>query len=354
MKLTPQAQTTSEGSLPPVVQDSSVILGRQDVASVLLRLTRMELYKVRRRAMSKVLGIIAIVMAVGFFLILSLGTFYVSSLPPESFQPQCQAVSPPGGQPQNCPPPMSEAQLAQAKHQALATISQPLRLPHSLFFAVLVALNPSTILIIILMGAIAGGEFSIGTARLIFTRGPTRTQFLLAKLGLAIICSATGLLTMVLLGILFGALLNLASGIPQNFDFFSAAWIGHAVLYLLVALLNWFIYAAMAISFGTLGRSTVAGITGALIWFLLEPVVGLTLSLVGAYSRGPFGDLLRAIPDYFIGNNIGALLQNQAQYVFGGSPASLSNLHALIVLVVYLAVFIGLALWINERRDVTN
>jgi hypothetical protein len=48
------------------------------------------------------------------------------------------------------------------------------------------------------------------------------------------------------------------------------------------------------------------------------------------------------------------LLQNQGQYIFGGSGSSLSDLHALVVLAVYMVVFIGLAWWINEHRDVTN
>jgi ABC-2 type transport system permease protein len=82
--------------------------------------------------------------------------------------------------------------------------------------------------------------------------------------------------------------------------------------------------------------------------------VGGILKLAGTFSQGPFGNFLKTIPDYFIENNIGALLQNQGQYIFGGSGSSLSDLHALLVLAVYLAAFIGLAWWINEHRDVTN
>jgi ABC-type transport system involved in multi-copper enzyme maturation permease subunit len=119
-------------------------------------------------------------------------------------------------------------------------------------------------------------------------------------------------------------------------------------------MLDWFIYATIAIFFGTLGRSTVAGIVGALTWLFVEPILGSILKLVGTFSQGPFGNFLKAIPDYFIGNNTGALLQNQGQYIFGGSGSSLSNLHALVVLAVYLAAFIGLSWWINEHRDVTN
>lgn len=359
MSLTPQVST--EGTLPPPARTGSVILGRQDYLSVLLRLIGMELYKLRRRTMSKVLGILAFAIALIVFLLVSLGTFFVLNTPPETFRASCQGQ---GSQPTNCSQ-LSAAQLAQNKQDLLQTVSEPLRLPDSLNLIVQVALPLGAILIVILVGSMAGGEFSLGTVRLMFTRGPTRTQFLLAKVGATLVCTVIGVLLMSITGILSGQLLNLASGIGQNFNFFSAGWSGHMVLYVLAAMLNWFIYAIIAIFFGTLGRSTVAGMMGALMWFLIEAILGGLLNLAGIFSRGPFGDFLKAIPDYFIGNNIGALMQNQEQYIFGASSFSLfnifgassstiSNMHALIVLAVYLAAFIGLAWWINERRDVTN
>jgi ABC-type transport system involved in multi-copper enzyme maturation permease subunit len=356
-------QASTDGNMPLPAQTSSVILGRQDYVSVLLRLIGMELYKIRRRVMSKVLGTIAIAIAILIFVVISLGTIYVLNAPPESFAPPCQGSSiqgsqPPGSPPQespstNCPQP-SAAQLTQFRQDALRSVSEPLRLPSSLNVVVQFALSAGTILIIILIGATAGGEFSIGTVRLLFTRGPTRTQFLLSKLGATIICIAVGILTMSIVGILTGQVLNLLSGIAQSFDFLSATWVAHTMLYLLIAMLDWFMYAAIAIFFGILGRSTVAGIVGAMTWLFVEPILAGVLRLAGSFSHGPFVDFLKSIPDYFIGNNIGALLQNQGQYIFGGSASSLSNLHALIVLAVYLTAFIGLAWRLNEWRDVTN
>jgi ABC-type transport system involved in multi-copper enzyme maturation permease subunit len=361
MSLTPQV--SAEGNLQPPARTGSVILGRQDYLSVLLRLIGMELYKVRRRTMSKVLGMLAFAIVLIVFLLVSLGTFFVLNTPPETFSTSCQGQIQ-GSKPTNCSQ-LSAAQLAQNKQDLLQTVSEPLRLPDSLNIIVQVALPLGAILIVILVGSMAGGEFNLGTVRLMFTRGPTRTQFLLAKVGATLFCTVIGVLLMSITGILVGQLLNFASGIGQNFNFFSAGWSGHMVLYVLAAMLNWFIYATIAIFFGTLGRSTVAGMMGALMWFLVEAILGGLLNLAGIFSRGPFGDFLKAIPDYFIGNNIGALMQNQEQYIFGASSFSLfnifgansstiSNTHALIVLAVYLAAFIGLACWINERRDVTN
>ena len=348
MSVTPQ---THAGE----VRTESVILGRQDYVSVLLRLIGMELYKIRRRIMSKVLVSITIVIAILIFLLFSLNTFFVMSAPPESFAPPCPPSSglPPGQPRPTCTPP-SAAQVAQLREEALRIASEPLRLPTSLNIAIQFALSAGTILIIILIGATAGGEFSIGTVRLMYTRGPTRSQFLLAKVGVAAVCAAIGILIMSIVGILTGQALNALSSIAQEFGFLSAGWVAHTILYLLIAMLDWFIFGTIAIFFGTLGRSTVAGIVGALTWLFIEPIVGSILKLVGTFSQGPFGDFLKTIPDYFIGNNTGALLQNQGQYIIEGNGSSLSDLHALIVLAVYMVVFVGLAWWINDRRDVTN
>ena len=132
----PEAGTPAEAN--------SVMMGRQDYLSVLLRLTGMELYKLRNRAMSVVLGtigVLAIVMA--FLLITLLAVIFLGS---------------------------------SATQQEVSSISQLLRLPFSLYVTVWVLFTLGQVLIVILVGAMVGGEYGIGTIRLLFTRGPARWQ----------------------------------------------------------------------------------------------------------------------------------------------------------------------------------
>jgi ABC-type transport system involved in multi-copper enzyme maturation permease subunit len=110
----------------------------------------------------------------------------------------------------------------------------------------------------------------------------------------------------------------------------------------------------IALCLATLGRTTTAGVAGALVWWVLENILGSLLSAVGVQVGGVLGDVLRTIPDYFIGSNVGALLQNPVQYLVGGGSAQISDLQALLVLVFYLALCIGLAWWVTQRRDITN
>lgn len=353
MSSTPRA--SSEQQMPPSfypARSSSVMLGRQDYVSVLLRLIGMELYKIRRRAMSKVFGIISPIVVVGAFLVISLGTIYVVSSPPSAFvAPSCSQSN----NAQGCTnQQITQAQANQARQASLQSISDPLRLPTSLEIVTVVINFIGEILIIILAGSIVGGEYSVGTVRLMFTRGPTRTQFLLGKIGAILACIALAFVVLTPLGILTGLLLNLISGIVPSYAFFNAAWLGNALLYIVLCMLSVFTYGMMALFTGTLGRSTAAGVAGALAWALVEPIVGSVLQIIGTVVKGNVGNFLSAIPDYFISNNLSALLQNQGQIIFNGGSSQISNLHALIVIAIYLAAFIGLAWWVSIRRNVTN
>lgn len=310
----------------PSTRASSVLIGRQDYFSVLLRLTGMELYKIRRRTMSKVLSSISIIATLSLFGLIALAAFLTisNSTPPETVR----------------------------------NFTEALRLPRSLALIEQLLLTLGQILIIILVSTIVGGEYNSGTIRLMLTRGPTRTQFLLSKVGAAIACVGLGVVAITILGILTGLLLNLTTGVVPDFAFFSAAWSAHVLLYLLIIMLGLFTYAMMALFLSTLGRATATGLAGVLTWsFLIEPVIEV-ISNFGRNIIGPTGTFFQSLPDYLIGTNISALLANQSQYVFPSSSvapiAPVSDLHALLVLAAYILIFIGLAWWITMRRDVTN
>jgi ABC-type transport system involved in multi-copper enzyme maturation permease subunit len=348
-----QQRKALENATPLTTRIGTVVLGRMDFTSVLLRLIGMEMYKIRRRLMSKVLALLALLLALLVPLAVGIELAINANTPASQLVPVCQPSS--GSESRSGCTPLSAKQMDQVKQAELSTLAEPLRLPSSLELATTQdELNPGIVLIIILVGSIAGGEISIGTVRLMFTRGPWRGQFLLAKYGAALICTVIAVLGMALAGVIVGQLLNLSSGMHQSFDFLNGAWFGHALLYLLATMLNWYMYAVVAIFLGILGRSTVAGVVGALTWFFAEPIISNILDIAGNFSLGVVSVFLRMLPNYLMGNNARALQLNQAQYLFGNPGSSLSDLQALITLATYLAIFIGLTWWLNESRDVTN
>ena len=165
---------SQSAGMPASKRQDSVVMGNQSYISVILRLIGAELYKIRRRTMSKVLSIVALVIVIVVFCIISIGSFFVLASPAATFLPACPTNTSPGVSCTNQSP--TQAELNQVKQNALINVSSPLRLPSSLNIATEVMSTVGLVLILILTGTIVGGEYGVGTIRLMFTRGPTRTQ----------------------------------------------------------------------------------------------------------------------------------------------------------------------------------
>jgi ABC-type transport system involved in multi-copper enzyme maturation permease subunit len=354
-----KAQGQQPVFLPAPTRTKTVVMGQQGFIRVLLRLIGVEMYKIRRRTLSKALSSIGLLVMIAVFLVLSISgfgalnmTYHVRQQCPMKQNTKGQQGLSPG---QICTEHLStqqeRAQAQKLKQAVLLNDFALLRLPGSLFSAVSVTMIVGTMLLVILAGTIVGGEYSGGTIRFIMTRGPTRVQFLLSWIGALLLCVVLGFVAMVLTGLVVGALLTVFSGTTTSLDFLQRSGWVHILLYPLLALFGLFICTMLALFLAILGRATTAGIAGVLIWFVLETILSRVLSLL---TPSPITNFLKVIPDYFISNNINALLQNQVHYFSDNPPSAVSDLHALLVLVGYLVVFIALSLWVIIRRDIIN
>ena len=344
--------------VPAAPRTPSVVPGRSDYLSVLLRLIAMELYKLRRRTLSKVVASLAISAIVLMFSVFAIALAVQVSNPAANLAPPlCSSAS--QSQQVNCVKQLpGQEELNHYKQDTIKKNASLLILPSSQNIIKVVLLDASvpTIILIIVAGTIVGGDYNFGTIRLLFTRGPTRIQFLLAKVLVLAVCSAIGVVMMTLVGILLGYALYPISGLTPDFDFFTAAWLGHVLLILSIQVLGWVVYAMIALFFGIVGRSTVAGIVGGITWLFVELILEKTFvfPVLASLIGGSVGKFLGAIPDYFISNNINALIQNQYIAMGSKTPSPLSDLHAILVLVGYLIVCIGLSCLLTIRRDVTH
>jgi ABC-type transport system involved in multi-copper enzyme maturation permease subunit len=345
--------------VPEQAQPSgSIVLGHRDAFSVVMRSTAAELYKIRRRLMSKIflfIGIPMVILLFSFYLLVgALSSAYGGS------STTCTTGS--NGQ-QMC---TTQQLTAERKERQRESNTRDLRLPNSFTTAGGIASFLSLIFLSILAGTIVGGEYSAGTIRLMLTRGPTRTEFFLAKILALLISAFLFVLILIPIGILAGALFNLVFGIGVNFNFFTGEWVLHALLFFLLEVLNVFVFAMIALCFSTLGRNPAAGIAAALVWWVLENILTSVLRIIGISNPGQVGDVLKAIPNFFVGNDVSALLTHQSDILNGvkqiTAPVTDSQYTipeivdwvALIVIAVYLIVFIGSGWWTHQSRDVTN
>jgi ABC-type transport system involved in multi-copper enzyme maturation permease subunit len=344
------AMSTALPAQVEVRRTAPIVLGRKDYASVLLRLIGMDLYKVRRRLLSQVLVLIPILLIGGGFLVTGMIAIHDTGLPATSFVPVSCAQFPHDPECLNHPPTPPDYQ--RQKQQVLHGLAIYLNMPGNWNAQERFLIERLVVVAIILAGTLVGGEYSLGTVRLMFTRGPTRLQFLFAKIAVLAICIVPTLLFVLLLGSAVGGVMAHAAGVGAGLSFVTADVVGHFALFALLGMLYWFSYMLMALLFGTLGRSTVAGVVGPLVWVLLEPV------LTGFLSSAP--GFMQYVPDYFLGNNLLSLIQEQmrALGIFNlnaQSPAGAYHAgQSLLVVAAYLIVFVGVACWVTVRRDVTH
>jgi ABC-type transport system involved in multi-copper enzyme maturation permease subunit len=335
---------------PDVRRAAPLALGRRDSLSVLLRLIGMDLYKVRQRLLSQVLLAIPILLIGGGFLVTGIVAIHDVGLPATSYKTYSCTEAPHDPECLTHPPTLADFQ--HQKQQMLHSVALYLNVPGNWNAQERFLIERLVVVAIILAGTLVGGEYSLGTVRLMFTRGPTRLQFFYAKLAVLAICVVPILPLVIVLGSAVGGLMAHAAGLGAGLGFLSADVFGHFALFTLLGILFWFSYMLMAAFFGTLGRSAIAGIVGPLVWLLLEPVISGFLSGAPGFAQH--------IPDYFLGNNLLSLIQDQmrALGIFSlNEPSPAGALYpgqSLLVVAAYLAVFVGVASWVTVRRDVTQ
>lgn len=350
---------SAEKLFPPQARPASVELGRSDYLSTLWRLTRMELYKLRRRTYSRVirwmlLGLIVLFVVLMGFFDHNEATSSAASLAPR----QCSAQVTSHCTTQH----YSQAQLAQIKETDLQQNANALGFPVS-FEAVMIILSYPLLVIVglLLLAPIMGTEYTLGTIRLLFTRGPTRVQCVLGKALAGLIYIAGILILLILTYIIAGMLFYPLAGMPYSYIFghfhdgtFGRTF-GNDLWLVAICIFYWYAFGALALFFGTLGRSTAAAIGAVIAWFVLEELIPkLVPTLMNLVKSGPVYDVLKAVPDYLFLGNLNTLAANRLSASAGQSVAASSDLHAAIVVGVYFVLLIGATCLITTRRDVTN
>jgi ABC-type transport system involved in multi-copper enzyme maturation permease subunit len=329
------------------------------------RLAGWFLHASRRRLMSKVLlGILlgGLVLVLGFVLIAYVAT---SNNPPQSqvcppAVVQTQAAQNGGANGPSCFQ-MSQQELAQARDQWQQQVNaerQNLTFPDVLSVASGYTGFMGLILLIILAGSIVGGEYSSGTIRLSLARGVGRGQLIAAQVlalaMLALIAMGLTLAIAIILGLTVGPALG--GKLPA----FPVGGMLELVGFWIVLSFQIFAYALIGLFMGTLARSTAAAIAVPLGFYIFETLVGGILIALSFAIGGSFGDFLKHVPDWFLGNNVGTLSTNVAQspVKFGdsasGAASPLSTGHALLVSLAYCVVLVGLSYLILRRRDITD
>ncbi len=242
---------------------------------------------------------------------------------------------------------MAEQQAGQARGNRAA-----FTLPTSVTDAMTMAQSVGLILVIILTASSVGTEYGWGTLRMVLARGPARRDFLVAKLALMAVAVGVALAAVVA----FTAVSSLiaSSLVPGDAALVnSGGWADAAKAFGKV----WFAllpYVALAGLVSVITASTAAGMGASLGYYFVEQIASAILM--------NFFDWFETVADFLLGRNVTAWMLAGQGDGLGGATSGMGirfgeypgGVHAFLVLAVYIAALVGLALWVFRRRDVAG
>ena len=223
-------------------------------------------------------------------------------------------------------------------------------LPGGLANSLGVAHSIGVILIMILGASAMGVEYGWGTLRTLLAKGVGRWQFLVAKGLSVILLSGVGLLIAslsVVVGSLIAALtLDDGGGLADAGEWSTVGVMFGKAAYGLAP------YAILALFVTVLTSSSSMGIAISLAYYFLELIIVQIMSGLFDWSSN--------ISDYLLGPNISAWM-TESSVVTTGSDSGLAGIgdlpgtvHAFVTLLVYMAVLGGAALWLILRKDIAG
>ena len=223
-------------------------------------------------------------------------------------------------------------------------------LPGGLANSLGVAHSIGVILIMILGASAMGVEYGWGTLRTLLAKGVGRWQFLVAKGLSVILLSGVGLLIAslsVVVGSLIAALtLDDGGGLADAGEWSTVGVMFGKAAYGLAP------YAILALFVTVLTSSSSMGIAISLAYYFLELILVQIMSGLFDWSSN--------ISDYLLGPNISAWM-TESSVVTTGSDSGLAGIgdlpgtvHAFVTLLVYMAVLGGAALWLILRKDIAG
>jgi ABC-2 type transport system permease protein len=291
------------------------------VVGAVTRLIGAELFKLRKRLMTRVL----LFVLVGIMIVLYLLLFAVS-----------RVTIPVHGS------------------EEVGTIQNLLGLPLALPFALSILSSFGTILAIILIASSVGTEYSWRTLRTMLICSESRLKLLGAKLAAASILILTGMVIGLVVGFLMSLITTAIGGYSFDFNFVTGGYLWDQFLQFWRTFYVLMPYALLGFLLAIVGRSAMPGIALGIGIFFLESIVTTFMILAGGW--------IAEIPDYLLAANVRAItaLSNLPQGVgmgMGGSnlPGQVPELwQAFVLLAAYSLAFLGLAFYLFRKRDVTG
>ena len=238
--------------------------------------------------------------------------------------------------------------------EEIGTIQNLLGLPLALPFALSILSSLGTILAVIFVASSVGTEYSWRTMRTMLICSESRLKLLGAKLVAAGILILIGMVIGLATGFLMSLITTAIGGYSFDFSFMTGGYLWDQFLQFWRTFYVLMPYALLGFLLAVVGRSAMPGIALGIGIFFLESIITAFMSLAGGW--------IARIPDYLLSANVRAItaqsnLPQGMSMGMGGNGLSdqLPELWlAFVILAGYSLFFIGLAFYLFRKRDVTG
>jgi ABC-2 type transport system permease protein len=285
------------------------------------RLISAELFKLRKRFMTRVLLFVLVgIMVVIYLLLLAVAKVTIPGQNPSE-----------GGGMQNL-----------------------LGLPIALPFALSILSSLGIVLAVILIASSVGNEYNWRTIRTMLICSEGRLRLLGAKLISAGIFILMGMVIGLATGFIMSLITTAIGGYAFDFSFATGGYLWDQFLQFWRTFYVLIPYVLLGFLFAIVGRSAMPGIALGIGVLFLESIVTALMRLAGGW--------VAEIPNYLLTANVNAITsQADLPQVFragieaGNASSQLPGLpHAFITLAIYSLVFIVIAFYLFRKRDVTS
>jgi len=286
------------------------------------RLIRAELFKLRKRGMTRIL----LFVLMGILAVLYLILYAVS---------KANIPTGPGG-------------------PGRVDLQTVLGLPVAIPFALNILASLGTVLAVILMASSMGSEYNWRTIRNTVTASESRFKLLGAKLISVIIFILIGMVIGLVTGFVMSMITTAIGGNHFDFSFFTGSYAWNQFLQFCRTFFVMLPFLFLGFMLSIAGRSAMPGIALGIGVLFFEPIITSLMTLAGGWVAN--------IPNYLLGANvraITALASLPAGFRGGGfgsgtDSSTPSPIHAGIVLSIYAAAFVVYAFYLFRKRDVTG
>ena len=281
----------------------------------MIRLISAELFRLRKRLVTKVLLIVLIVI---------IAAVYLMALP------SIGAAVRPG--------------------EEMSTLASLVGLPESLPFVLFILFQIGTVLALVFAAGSVGGEYRWGTIRTTLICSQSRAKFLAAKLIAVLLMVLLGMVIGLVAGFIMCLITTAIAGNPVDLGFMTGGYLWDQFLQLWRTFFIMLPYILLAFLLALVGRSALAGIGIGVGVLFLEPMFAGLFKSVGGWVAN--------IPDYLLAANAGtgpimALIQLPEEFKGMLGTPSMGVWQATAVLAGYCVLFLALGFYLFRRRDVT-